>query len=154
MSQPAAPPSRIAAPDGGTEYVLRPGLYALHGGGPGGAAPLLELEEDGVRVFEGEAPAGDPSAGPVYALGGGSLAVPTGRVLVRFAEGVDAAARAAELEGAGFAVAQVLSYAPHAAWVAPATRQVADALRGIAALRAVPGVEHVEPQWLMARASR
>ena len=64
------------------------------------------------------------------------------------------AAHAAELETAGYRLLEALSYAPHAGWVAARTDDVADSLGGMARLREIRGVEHVEPQMLTARASR
>jgi hypothetical protein len=86
------------------------------------------------------------SVGPVYRRSGGSLAVPTGRVFVRLGEGESVRTRTSELEAAGFQVEEVPSYAPHAAWVRPASGRIADALGSLDRLRRLPGVEHVEPQ--------
>jgi hypothetical protein len=85
---------------------------------------------------------------PVYRPGGtGAAAIPTGRVFVRFAEGTDARARADALAAAGFTLEAVPAYARHAAWVRPASGRLADALTGFESLRALPGVENVEPQF-------
>ncbi len=85
---------------------------------------------------------------PVYRAGGtGAPATPTGRVFVRFAEGIDAHAHAGALETAGFRLEAVPGYAPHAAWVRPLSGQLADALTGLARLREVPGVQDAEPQF-------
>lgn len=86
--------------------------------------------------------AGEYRAGP-----GGAVAVPTGRVFVRFSEGTDPETRTAEIECAGFALESVPAYAPHAAWVRPASGETADALNGFGRLRDLPGVERVEPQF-------
>ena len=72
--------------------------------------------------------------------------MPTGRVFVRLGEGEDVRARTSELEAAGFEIEEVPGYAPHAAWLRPRSRRIADALAGVEPLRAVPGVEHVEPE--------
>jgi hypothetical protein len=113
----------------------------------------LRRADDVVAVHDGEPavrPAGEArdarAVGPVYRRSGGSLAVPTGRVFVRFGEGEPVRARTSDLEAAGFEVEEVPGYAPHAAWVRPASGRVADALAGLDRLRRVQGVEHVEPQ--------
>lgn len=80
--------------------------------------------------------------------------VPTGRVLVRFVEGVDAAARSAQLQVAGYRIVAVLGYAPHCVWVEAADGDPATALREIAALERLGDVVNVEPQWLAPRATR
>jgi hypothetical protein len=154
MPGPSAdPPRRLTAGAGGVEYELRSDLVAVHGGAAESASPSVEDLGGGVRVHRsGEAPGGE--TGPVYALAGGTLAVPTGRVLVRFREGVDAAGRADELGRAGFRVEEALSYAPHAAWVAAVAGGIVGALHGVEALRALPEVEHVEPQMLTGRQTR
>jgi hypothetical protein len=111
-------------------------------------SPVAELGD--VRVFSGPAEGG----GPVYALGGGTLAVPTGRMFVRFAEGADPRAASEALAAAGFRVASVPGYAPGAAWVEPVDGGIGGALGRIAALRAIPGVEHAEPEMLTERGAR
>jgi hypothetical protein len=89
----------------------------------------------------------DEGAG-VYRRGGtGAAAVPTGRVFVRFAEGTDARAQADALARAGFTLESVPGYAPHAAWVRPASGRLADALTGFERLRELPGVQNAEPQF-------
>lgn len=109
-------------------YVLRPDLYAVH-------------STDGPAAFDGS-PEGRM---PVYAFGT-RLAYPTGSIWVRFREGIDAASRAAELRRAGYRIESSPHYAPNGAFVTaddPAT-----ALSRLDALRAVEGMEHVEPQLL------
>ena len=89
---------------------------------------------------------------PVYAaFAAAPRAVPTGRVLVRFEEGIRFEDQAPSLAGAGFDIDQVLSYAPHAGWVQAASGSMADALRGLERLAGMPGVRHVEPQLLYTR---
>jgi hypothetical protein len=92
--------------------------------------------------------------GPVYRGPGGELAVPTGRVLVRFGSGDEAKAHAGAISDAGFQLDEVPRYAPQAAWVLPVSGGVTAALSGIERLQNIPGVEHVEPQVLMAAARR
>jgi hypothetical protein len=77
------------------------------------------------------------------------LAVPTGRVFIRFADDIKAGDREAEIRAAGYEVDQQVDYAPNAAWLRARSGSIADALKGIDALRKVTGVENVEPQMLM-----
>ena len=91
-------PQQVEARTGaGTEpasaiYTLLPGFYAVHGRQPGTPAPeAAYLFNDGaIAVFQGapdqaEVGAAAEKPGPVYALqGGGSPAVPTGLILIRF----------------------------------------------------------------------
>jgi|tagenome__1003787_1003787.scaffolds.fasta_scaffold19856657_1 hypothetical protein len=136
----------------GTSYALDEGLVAVHGDAPAGEKPVASLEGDAITVVD--APSAAQHVGPVYRAGpGGPIAVPTGRVFVRFQEGTDAASRAGELAAAGFSIESVPSYAPHAAWVRPGSESVADALVDLDRLRALPGVENVEPQ-LVSEAAR
>jgi hypothetical protein len=143
-------------------YVLADDCYALHWGGESHSVEnaILVLEDGAVAVFRGQPPeaAAETLAGrahplrigPVYASDpGGNLAVPTGRILVRFAAGTLAEDRRTHLRGLGFDIEEVLGYAPEAAWVRPAGGGIVAALRGLPALESLPGVEHVEPQMLM-----
>jgi hypothetical protein len=94
-----------------------------------------------------EAPA-DGSFGPVYRKAGGGLAVPTGRALVRFADGDRADRHREEIAAAGFDLEQPLSYAPQAAWVRASSGEITDTLSGLSQLEQLPAVENVEPQLL------
>jgi hypothetical protein len=85
---------------------------------------------------------------------GGETVVPTGRVFVRFAEGDTPQHHERELRDAGFVVAEVPGYAPHAAWLTHASGDVAAALRNLPALDRMPEIIHVEPQMIGERASR
>lgn len=110
-------------------YVLRPDLYAVH-------------SNEGVAAVDGS-PEGRM---PVYAFGT-LLAYPTGSIWVRFREGIDAASRASDLSRAGYRIESSPPYAPNGAFVTaddPAT-----ALSGLDTLRAVEGMELVEPQLLV-----
>jgi hypothetical protein len=92
---------------------------------------------------------------PVYALGSeGPLAVPSGTVLVRFAEGTEATTREDELARAGYAVAREVPYAPHAIIVHAKSGRTADALANLERLEKVQGVVNVEPQMISERAKR
>jgi len=87
--------------------------------------------------------------GPVYRREpGGGLAVPTGRALVRFAEGESAAERGDELAATGYKLEGVPRYAPHAAWVRASDGGIAETLRNLDRLGRLPGVENVEPQMI------
>lgn len=80
----------------------------------------------------------------MYESPNGRLVYPTGKVWVRFAEGTDARDRAADLAAAGFTIDSIPGYAPHGAFVTAGN--AAAALNGLEKLRALDGVEHVEPQ--------
>jgi hypothetical protein len=69
--------------------------------------------------------------------------------LLRFREGASARESSTDIARAGYEIASVLDYAPNAAWARAATGSIEDSLRNLAALRALPGVESVEPQMLM-----
>ncbi|HET7464527.1 MAG TPA: hypothetical protein VFJ82_24925 [Longimicrobium sp.] len=150
MADRNTPPARLLAAAGQPAYELRADLHAVHGaaGETEGAAPVADVGE--ARVYPGPGAGG----GPVYALSGGSLAVPTGRVYLRFAPGADPHAAEGALRGAGFRIERVPAYAPHTAWVAPVEGDIAGALQRIGALSALPGVEHAEPEMLMERETR
>jgi hypothetical protein len=85
---------------------------------------------------------------------GGGIAVPTGSVLVRFAEGEPVERHRRALEGAGFELVESLAYAPHAGWVRAADGTIVDALVGLSRLEDLPGIENVEPQMLSERRPR
>jgi hypothetical protein len=148
-------------------YKRLPGFYAVHGrrADKPGVEPVQTFEDGAIAILKGEP---DPTntatdaanvaatrstLGPVYAQqpGGatGSMAVPTGRILIRFADGVNAVDHEAEIRNAGYEVDQPLDYAPNAAWLRVRSGNIADALNGIDALRKLAGVENVEPQLLM-----
>ena len=154
-------------------YTRLRGFYAIHGWRPDtpGAVPVQTFEEDAIALLQGEPePArgeadsargeADPGVAvapeklsPVYALqsGGaaGSMAVPTGRVFIRFADGVGVGNRESAIRNAGYEVDQKVDYAPNAAWLRARSGSIADALNGIETLRKIADVENVEPQMLM-----
>jgi hypothetical protein len=76
---------------------------------------------------------------------------PTGRVLVRFRAGDRVDAHRDELLAAGYELDAPLGFAPQAGYVRPVGGDVA---AGLDRLRAIPGMEHVEPEVLMERSSR
>ncbi len=82
------------------------------------------------------------------------VVVPTGRVLVRFAESVQAESKREALHAAGYRIVAVLGYAPHCAWLEAASGDRAQALRDIERVEALSDVQNVEPQWLSQRATR
>lgn len=93
--------------------------------------------------------------GPVYRRApGGDLVVPTGRVLVRFADGDDPAQHQDDLHAVGYVVERVLPYATNTAWVRAATGGVVAALRALEQLSKLPGVVAVEPQMIGSSSKR
>ena len=138
-------------------YVRKPGYYALHHRSPDTPAPgaVLLLEDGAIAVFRGEPDEADMTVqngalSAVYGLQpGGLLAVPTGRVFVRFAEGVKAESRRQEINRAGYELVESVPYAPHAAWLRSRSGDIAAALAGIPKLEQLADVENVEPQMLM-----
>jgi hypothetical protein len=148
-----------------TTYTLLADHYAVHREGAGvkpTEEAIFTMNEDGITIDvlrskgEGQRARVSPSGevGPVYSLKGGGVAVPTGRVLIRFREGVPAEERRGEIERAGYTVAQVLDYAPNAAWLRARSGNISDALKHIQSLEGISDVENVEPQMLMRRAAR
>ena len=76
------PPARV--------YLRQDGYYALHGCMPGEpvTGAELTLKRGAIAVFRASPPPGVADrVGPVYATADGPLAVPTGLVFVRFANG-------------------------------------------------------------------
>lgn len=147
-------------------YIRKPGYYAVHDQQPGAVASgaILQLNDGAIAVFQGEpnepqnalqVASTQGSVSPIYTLeSNNSLAVPTGLVFIRFAEGVKVESRQDAIAQAGYEVAESLSYAPHAAWLKARSGKMVDALTGISQLEALPDVENVEPQMLMERALR
>jgi hypothetical protein len=139
-------------------YELADDLVATHSAEPSPEA-ILTFAGDAINVEPLTAVRAraveEGQLGPVYRrVPGGALAVPTGRAFVRLAAGEPAARREEDLAAAGYRLEQVPSYAPHAAWVRPASGRVVDALRHLDRLERLSGVEHVEPQLLTAAARR
>jgi hypothetical protein len=91
---------------------------------------------------------------PVYSRAAGGIAVPTGRVFVRFRDDVAVATKAEELLRAGYRIAKTVPYAPNAAWLEAVDGRVAAALRNIGRLEALSEVVTVEPQLLSPRVAR
>jgi hypothetical protein len=138
-------------------YVLQKGMYAVHGKVPPPckAAIMVTIEEGKIVICKGKPDELPPSVDrntitPVYALGsGGPLAVPTGLILVRYAENITAVSQKEALQRIGYIIDQELTYAPQALWVKPANRDIAFALNNVSLLETQPHVENVEPQMLM-----
>jgi hypothetical protein len=142
-----------------TRYHLAPEFYARASSTPLSPDDRLvqKLDEDFV-VFEGPAPASalaDGSISPVYrAQPSGMFAIPTGRLWVRFAEGIDAEEKRGAMAKAGFNVDEAPPWAKHAAWLRASSGKIAEALSAAHHLRTLDGVEHVEPQMLVASARK
>ncbi|MBN3941819.1 hypothetical protein [Nostoc sp. NMS9] len=139
-------------------YTRKPGYYAVHYNQPGTVATgaILRLNDGAIAVFSGEPNQSEQGIlSPVYTLeSNGSIAVPTGLVFIRFAEGVDVESQHEAINRAGYKVAQSLSYAPHTAWLRAQSGNIVDAIAGIYQLEAIANVENVEPQMLMERGFR
>ena len=132
-------------------YVRDDNHYAVHGQPANARGIELAPGEMGITVIAGQPKSLTKDMTAVY-RNDAALAVPTGRVLVRFAEGVDAGARAQRIEMAGYRIEMQLSYAPNAAWVCDCEGDVAGALKHIDRLEMLPDIENVEPQMLSQRA--
>jgi hypothetical protein len=145
-----------------TVYRRVPGLIAVHGRSavPREVETVLRFEDPPILVCRSASRSIPPALleatlTPVYALTPrGAPAVPTGLVLVRFAEGIDAAGRGDQISRLGFAVVEPLGYAPSAAWVRSAAGDISASLSGIPALEALADVVNVEPQMLQRIARR
>ena len=155
-------PERVSAgtkrPD--AYYERLSGRYAVHRGDEKQTAAGAEavFEQEGIAVFRGEpgeSPAPDAPLTPVYKLHpDGPVAVPTGKIFLRFREDVDASTRREEIERAGYEIIQTPPYAPSSAWVQSASGDPARSLSDVGALEKLPDVENVEPQMLVTRSFR
>jgi hypothetical protein len=152
------PPPEIALGSGATRtrFVPKRGFYAVHGWDEEQSDEHPVLVLDATAVFRGSRSARPRrKEGPVYeSKPGGTPAVPTGRVFVRFPKTIAAESRAAQLRNAGYRIVSTMSWAPHTAWVESTTGDVADSLRNLHKLEQVKDIEHVEPQMLMPAAAR
>jgi hypothetical protein len=139
-------------------YTLARDVVATHGPITDREAALRHDAPSVAITPAREAPAGAGAGvvvGPVYRREpGGRPVIPTGVVLVRFADGDRAEHHRDEIAAAGFEIDQALSYAPQAAWVRARSGQIVDALRGLERLERLPGVHNVEPQLLSEAARR
>ncbi|MEH2007405.1 hypothetical protein [Nostoc sp.] len=134
-------------------YTRKPGYYAVHYNQPSTVTPgaILQLNDGAIAVFPGEPNESEQGTlSPIYTLQpNGSVAVPTGLVFIRFAEGVDVESEHEVINRAGYKVVQSLDYAPHAAWLRAQSGNIVDAIAGIRQLEAIPKVENIEPQMLI-----
>ena len=144
------------------DWVREPDCFAVHGPVPPAltTAVLYSFEDPAINVCRGEvstvsAPSANLTVTPVYRLEpNGPQGVPSGRVFIRFRSQAPVAERRQELKACGFSISELLSYAPHAAWLQSKDGNIATALNGIAKLRALHDVLLVEPQMLMRRVHR
>lgn len=143
-----------------TFYTRVPGYHAVHHGleEADRTDAVMTLKEEGIAVYRTETneSRGDTaSLTPVYELHpSGPLAVPTGKVFIRFTEGVDAASHREEIERSGYEIAKTSQYTPHTAWLRSKSGSIAQSLTNIHALESLPDVENVEPQMLTVREPR
>jgi hypothetical protein len=156
---------RVGSDDTAVSYTRKSGYYAIHYNQPKAIAPgaILQLNDGAMSttgyayaVFSGKPNQSEQNKlSPIYTVQpNGSLAVPTGMVFIRFAEGVDVESQRKEINRAGYEVVQILSYAPHGAWLRAQSGNIADAIARIPQLQAIPKVENIEPQMLMERGLR
>ncbi|MHC5718719.1 MAG: hypothetical protein ACYTX0_43310 [Nostoc sp.] len=139
-------------------YTRKPGYYAVHYNQPNTMPPgaILQLNDGKIAIFPGEPNQSEQgTVTPIYTLQpNGSVAVPTGLVFIRFAEGVNVESQREVINRAGYEIVQSLDYAPHAAWLRAQSGNIADAIARIPHLEAIPKVENIEPQMLMERGLR
>lgn len=144
-------------------YLRSAEFYVQRGANDPKQDPQAQAESGTVQTDDGvdlQVRAGRPgpdsgAVQPVYVEpGSGQQMIPSGRVFVRFAEGVAAESRREGLRAAGYRVLAIPSYAPHAAWVEAMDGDPAKSLAGLARLEALGQVANVEPQWLMRRSAR
>ncbi|MBD0390109.1 MAG: hypothetical protein ICV54_27300 [Nostoc sp. C3-bin3] len=139
-------------------YTRKPGYYAIHYNQPRTVATgaILQLNDGKIAVFPGEPNQSEQGTlSPIYTLqSNGSLAVPTGLIFIRFAEGVDVKSQREVINRAGYEIVESLDYAPHTAWLRAKSGNIADAIARIPQLEAIPKVENIEPQMLMERGLR
>ncbi|MEH1870958.1 hypothetical protein [Nostoc sp.] len=139
-------------------YTRKPGYYAIHYKHPQTVAlgAILQLNDGKIAVFPGEPNQSEQrTLTPIYTLQpNGSIAVPTGLVFIRFAEGVDVKSQREVINRAGYEIVESLDYAPHTAWLRVQSGNIADAIARISQLKVIPTVENIEPQMLMERGLR
>lgn len=130
MPEPSRPPAQLELHSGGRVTTLRlvPGRLGRDADG-----------KDTLPIYRGE--------------GATSDAIATGTLFVQFAGQVDPDQRGA-LDVAGFEVVRTVPYAPNAAWVRGRGQSAGESLHQIDRLRALPGVESVEPELLRQRSLR
>ena len=144
------------------KYVRVSQYFTIYGHPPSSIATEMTLSgpEGEIAICRGDAAesarvAGISEIAPAYALHpAGPLSAPSGLVFIRFEDGVNVAARKEEIARADYIVVKRVPQAPNAAWLAAASRRVADALEGIGRLELIPNVVNVEPQMLSERVHR
>jgi hypothetical protein len=149
-------------------YVRASGFFARRGVASRALsdAPMMTLEADGdaIHVYRGALPptprarsvdTGDDRLLPVYTrdANAGALAIPTGRVFVRFADALKAEAYADKLRALGYRIVRTISYAPNAAWL-ESTSGASDALKNIDKIESLADVVNVEPQLISPKAAK
>lgn len=153
-------PDHIDIDDGNGPIRLhkRDDLYALRGSVPKQVAEIVQAQPfgDDIRIARGR-PAPGLVSGlevlPVYsATEGATPAVATNRIFLRLDEDTTIESVRGELEALDFSVTDILTYAPHSAWLKPASGRVDEALLKLDSLRALSRAVHVEPQLLRPRA--
>ena len=144
------------------KYIKIPALFAVHGNLPAQLKSAVEstIEEGAITICRREqvtlgVPLSSLKISPVYALDPhGPLAVPTGRIFIRFIPGVKAEDRRPDLEERGYTITHIPSYAAHTAWALASNGDIATALLNIEKLKDLRDVAGVEPQLLMQRKNR
>jgi hypothetical protein len=150
--QPASPEQlRLGAAGRDVRFVLRKDLVALHGPRAAGEATrsVFSLPGAGIEVVAASDVAARDARrrGPVYAQEPtGNLAVPTGRVFLRFGAGGRPTDWVARLQHHGFAPVENQRDAPGTAWVAPIDGRIEAGLARLGQLAALTGIEAAEPE--------
>jgi len=141
---------------GGARFVRDPDLaaVAVPADGDAPSAALWVTQKPRLAVVR-TAEVGEPAVAPVYrSEPGGVLAVPTGRVFVRFAGDTAEGVGDAILRDAGYRAEEKPSWAPHSAWVTALRGGAFEALARLPLLRARSEVELAEPELLRPSAKR
>ena len=145
-----------------SHYILQEGLFAIHGEVPLACkgAIVATIEEGKTIICKGNPDELPASINrnvftPVYALEtNGPLAVPTGLILIRYADNVIAASQKNAIQRIGYIIDQELPYAPQALWLKSANNDTAFAINNVSRLEALTDVANVEVQVLMKSARR
>lgn len=141
-------------------YSLASDYYAVNYGDEMQKAgdAFMVLEGENIAVYRGKPDKNIDSAvslTPVYQLQeSGLLAVPTGKIYLRFKESVEAKTQEQKITDAGYKIVEISPYAQHTAWVESSSGSIADSLSNIRLLEKLPDAENVEPQMLIKRVER
>jgi len=115
----------------------------------------VRLTGDGISILRGTPSSqlsSDVELLPVYAVSKDSTpAVVTERIFLRLEEETTVESIRNDIEALDFHIDDIPAYAPHCAWLEPASGRVDEALSKLEMLRALPRVAHAEPQLLRAR---